>query len=141
MKYAAAVIDTNVVVAGLLTGDAGSPTARILDGMGKGAFPFLLSTALLAEVREVLLRPKVRAAHGLSEREVDALLTTIAGNAIVREPVVRAAGPDPKDHHLWALLQSDGANVLVTGDLALAENPPPQTRVLRPRAFIELLRG
>jgi len=47
MKYAAAVIDTHVVVAGLLTRDAGSPTAKILDGMSRGAFPFLLSTALL----------------------------------------------------------------------------------------------
>ena len=139
MKYAAAVIDTNVVVAGLLTGDAGSPSARILDGMGKGAFPFLLSTALLAEYRQVLLRPKVRAVHGLSERDVDALLTAMARNAIVREPVVRAVGPDPKDHHLWALVQSGGANVLVTGDLALAENPPPPANVLRPRAFVDLL--
>ena len=48
MKFAAAVIDTNVVVAGLLTENTRSPTARILDGMCKGAFPFLLSTALLA---------------------------------------------------------------------------------------------
>ena len=31
MKFAAAVIDTNVVVAGLLTGDSDSPTTRIVD--------------------------------------------------------------------------------------------------------------
>ena len=66
MRYSAAIIDTNVVVAGLLTGNADSPTARILDGMRKGAFPFLLSTALLAGYREVLLRRKIRALHGLS---------------------------------------------------------------------------
>ena len=33
MKHSAAVIDTNVVVAGLLTANAGSPTAWIVDGM------------------------------------------------------------------------------------------------------------
>lgn len=47
MKYAAAVIDTNVVVAGLLTKDSDSPTEKILDGMLLAAFPFLLSTALI----------------------------------------------------------------------------------------------
>jgi hypothetical protein len=51
MKYSAAVIDTNVVVAGLLTGNTDSPTARILDAMCKSAFPFLLATALLKVTR------------------------------------------------------------------------------------------
>ena len=39
MKITAAVIDTNVVVAGLLTRQAESPTARILDGMRVAAAP------------------------------------------------------------------------------------------------------
>lgn len=141
MKYSAAVIDTNVVVAGLLTGSADSPTARILDGMRKGAFPFLLSTALLAEYREVLLRKKIRALHGLSERNVDVLLTAIAANAIVREPEARNGAPDAKDNHLWSLLQSEANSVLVTGDLALAKSPPPKSAVLQPREFVDLLPG
>lgn len=138
MKYSAAVIDTNVVVAGLLTGSADSPTARILDGMRKGAFPFLLSTALLAEYREVLLRKKIRALHGLIEREVDALLIAITANAIVREPEARTGAPDAKDDHLWSLLQSQPNSVLVTGDLALAKTPPPKSRVLQPRKFVTI---
>ena len=138
MRHSAAVIDTNVVVAGLLTVDASSPTARILDGMCRGAFPFLLSTDLLAEYREVLLRKKIRALHGLGEREVDVLLTALAANAIVREPVARTGAPDPKDDHLWSLVQSEARAVLVTGDRALAENPPPRISVLAPRQFVEL---
>ena len=96
MKPPTAVIDTNIVVAGLLTADAGSPTSRILDGMRQGALPFLLSTALLAEYREVLLRAKIRKAHGLSEREIDLLLTEIATHAIVREPMRRPARQTPR---------------------------------------------
>jgi putative PIN family toxin of toxin-antitoxin system len=141
MKYSAAVIDTNVVVAGLLTGNAESPTARILDGVRNGAFPFLLSTALLAEYREVLLRKKIRALHGLSERNVDALLTTIAIHAIVREPEARTGAPDAKDNHLWSLVQSQANSVLVTGDHALAKSPPPKSDVLQPREFVGLLRA
>ena len=139
MKYAAAVIDTNVVVAGLLAGSADSPTARILDAMCEGAFPFLLSTALLAEYREVLLRPKIRAFHSLSERDVDILLTLLAANAIVREPRPRTGAPDAKDDHLWSLVQSEANCVLVTGDHVLAETPPPKSSVLQPRQFVDLL--
>lgn len=138
MKFSAAIIDTNVVVAALLTGNADSPTARILDGMRKGAFPFLISPALLAEYREVLLREKIRALHGLSEREVDIVLTAIAANAIVREPEARSGAPDKKDNHLWSLLQGQASSVLVTGDLALAKNPPRDSTVLQPREFVTL---
>lgn len=141
MKYSAAVIDTNVVVAGLLTRSAASPTARIFDGMRKGAFPFLLSTALLAEYREVLLRRKIRALHGLTEWDVDALLTAIAANAIVREAAGRTGAPDEKDDHLWSLLQSQPDSVLVTGDLVLLKSPPPGSVVLQPRKFADLLPG
>jgi putative PIN family toxin of toxin-antitoxin system len=139
MKYSAAVIDTNVVVAGLLTGNAESPTARILDGMREAAFRFLLSTALLAEYREVLLRKKIRALHALSEAGVDVILTVIAANAIIREPEAQTGAPDPKDNHLWALLQSEANTVLVTGDRALTINPPPKSDVLQPREFVALL--
>jgi putative PIN family toxin of toxin-antitoxin system len=139
MKYSAAVIDTNVVVAGLLTGNADSPTARILDGMQKGAFPFLLSSALLAEYRKVLLRRKIRARHGLGERNVDVLLTVIATHAIVREPEARTGAPDARDDHLWSLVQSEANSVLVTGDQALAKSPPPKSDVLQPREFAALL--
>ena len=39
----AIIIDTNVVVAGLLTANEASPVARILDGMLAAAFPFVVS--------------------------------------------------------------------------------------------------
>lgn len=139
MRYSAAVIDTNVVVAGLLTADARAPTARILDGMRNGAFRFLLSTALLAEYREVLLRGKIRALHGLSEREVDLVLTTLATNAITREPEAQTGAPDANDDHLWSLVQSQAESVLVTDDRALAKSPPPKAKVLAPREFADSL--
>ena len=139
MIHSAAVVDTNVVVAGLVTPDEGSPTARILDGMRKGAFPFLLSTPLLAEYREVLLRAKLRKLHGLGPQEVDLILTEIATHAIVREPEARTGAPDANDNHLWSLLQSQPESVLVTGDHALAQNPPPKSAVLLPREFADLL--
>jgi putative PIN family toxin of toxin-antitoxin system len=135
LKHPAAVIDTNVVVAGLITTDAGSPTARILDGMRRGAFPFLLSDQLLAEYRAVLLRARIRKPHRLAANEIDMILTEIATHAIVREPAARSGAPDTKDNHLWSLLHGQPGSVLVTGDLALGRKPPPESNVLSPREF------
>src|SRR5207237_6048356 len=120
-------------------GNAKSPTAGILDRMCKGAFPFLLSTALLAEYREVLLRKKIRTLHSLSEHDVDILLTVLAANAIIREPEPRTGAPDTKDDHLWSLVQSEANCALVTGDRALVTSPPPRATVLQPRQFMDLL--
>ena len=136
MSFSAAVIDTNVLVAGLLTNDAASPTARILDGMRRGAFPFLLSESLLAEYREVLLRPKIRARHGLAAGDIDLLLTEIATHGIVREPNPRSGAPDAKDDHLWSLLETHPGSVLVTGDLPLRRRPLPDHAAVSPREFV-----
>ena len=89
MTVRLAVIDTNVVVSGLLTANADAPTARILDAMVAGTVRFALSADLLAEYRLVLLRPRIRRLHGLSEREIDEVLTEIVQAALVLEP----AGP------------------------------------------------
>jgi len=134
----AAIIDTNVVVAGLITGDDGAPTARILDGMISGRFSFVLSVALLAEYRDVLLRDRIRAAHGLGNDEIDAILTTIASNAIIRDPPIKAgSAPDSGDQHLWDLLASTPDAILVTGDRALMGKASDSIRVVSPREFVD----
>lgn len=137
------VIDTNVLVAGLITHDITSPTVRILDAMLTGDLVYLLSPALLAEYRTVLLRPRLRAAHGLTETEVDAVLTDIVANAVWREPVAAPAqgAPDPADDHLWALLACEPEAMLVTGDKLLIDNPPEGRRVISPLACVTLALG
>ena len=137
MSRPAVIVDTNVVVAGLLTGDASSPVARILDGMLAAAFPFVLSEALLAEYRAVLVRPALRKLHGLSVTDVETLLTDIAQHAIVLAPGVGSPAPDPGDQLLWDLLAARADLLLVTGDRALQVDAAMGARVLSPRAFVE----
>ena len=103
MTRVIAVIDTNVVVAAILTNDLTSPTTLILDAMQRGSFTFLLSVALLAEYRAVLLRPRIRSLHGLRERDVDLLLTELATNGVFREPKHVEGSPDPDDAHICSL--------------------------------------
>ena len=132
------VVDTNVLVSGLLSREPDSPLSAVLDGMINGSLPFLLSPQLLAEYRTVLLRPRVQHYHGLSLREVDAILTEIAANGIWREPVESSSAPDPGDDHLWRLLSAVPGSILVTGDRLQLQNPPENASVLSTRSYFEL---
>jgi putative PIN family toxin of toxin-antitoxin system len=131
------VVDTNVVVAALLTADAASPPACILDLMLSGRILYPLSPALLAEYRTVLLRPAIRDRHGLTVEEIDLLLEELVAGAIWREPGGGAPAPDPGDDHLWALAGCHPGACLVTGDRLLLDNPPEGVKVVTPRQFLE----
>jgi putative PIN family toxin of toxin-antitoxin system len=140
MKPRAAVIDTTVVVAGLLTRDPDSPTARTVDAMLTARFVFLLSTALLTAYRRVLLRPRIQELHRLKSEEVDQILTEIVANAVIREPTTSTeSAPEPGDQHLWNLITSEPGTVLVTGDQKLLSRPPRGSSVLSPATFLERL--
>ena len=136
MSRRAAIVDTNVVVAGLLTGNAASPVARILDGMLAAAFPFVVSQALLGEYRTVLVRPGLRKLHGLTVAEVETLLTDIAQHAIVLAPVATMPAPDPGDQLLWELLAAKSDLLLVTGDKLLLRHAGMRGRALSPSEFV-----
>ena len=133
------VVDTNVVVAGLLTSDSTSPVSRILDGMLAGAFSFVVSEPLLAEYHAVLVRPKLQVLHGLALSEVESILTDLALNAMVLNPLTKLAppAPDAGDQFLWDLLAARPGLVLVTGDKLLLEDAGMEGRVITPREFVE----
>lgn len=136
------IIDTNVVVAGLLTAHADSPVARILDGMLRATFPFVVSEALLIEYRAVLVRPRLCKLHGLSGAEVDAILTDLARHAIVLAPVSPALAPlapGAGGQFLWDLLAVRSDLVLVTGDKLLPQAEAMQQRVILPQALVAQL--
>jgi len=129
------IIDTNVVVAGLLTNQPDAATARILNAMLAAAFPFVVSSALLAEYRDVLGRPKLGKIHGLSLEEVETLVVALAQHAIVLQPVAAPPAPDPGDQHLWELLAARSDLILVTGDKRLLGSDL-RARVFAPGQFM-----
>lgn len=132
------VLDTNVIVSGLLSGDAGSPPAQLLDAMIAGSIRCVISHELFAEYRAVLLRPAIAARHGLTEDEIDIVLEHIALQCPVRQPESEhPEPPDPGDAHLWALMAAEPKAVLVTGDRALIEAAPTGWRVVSPAEAIE----
>lgn len=133
------IVDTNVVVAGVLSSQHDSPVVRILDGMLRASFSYVLSEHLLAEYRAVLLRPKLQQLHGWSVKEVDTVLLDLARHAIILNPkttVDQLKAPDPGDQFLWDLLSSRSDLVLVTGDKPLLQDPAMRLRVLSPQRFV-----
>ncbi|HUG98045.1 MAG TPA: putative toxin-antitoxin system toxin component, PIN family [Gammaproteobacteria bacterium] len=131
------VVDTNVVVAGLVTAPGTSPVVAMLDAMLSGRLLYLMSPALLQEYRSVLLRPRIAKLHGLGEPEVDRVLVELTANAIWREPGRASPAPDPGDDHLWALLTIHDGSILITGDRLLQSKPPPDNRMISPSAWLE----
>jgi len=80
------VVDTNVVVSGVLSFGRSSAPALIVGGMIDGRVPFLLSADLLAEYRRVLLRRAIAARHGLEAAQVDSLAAALTMYGYLRQP-------------------------------------------------------
>jgi predicted nucleic acid-binding protein len=104
--------------------------------MLSAAFPFVVSEALLAEYRSVLVRPQICKLHGLTATEIDLILIDLAQHAIVLTPVAAVAAPDPGDQLLWDLLAVRPDLLLVTGDKQLLKNAAMRGRVLSPHDFV-----
>lgn len=138
MNLPTVIVDTNVVVAGLITKDPKATVCQILDAMLSGRLPYLLSADLLNEYAQVLSRPIISRYHDLITTEVDCLLEELTANAIWREPSISEDAPDPGDNHLWSLLKTQHGGILVTGDQLLVKNPPADASVLIPKHFFEL---
>jgi len=134
-----AVLDTDVLVSALIS-PAGS-SARLLLALRSGAFELIVSPLLLAELREVLGRDKLR--RYLSEAEADAYVELIPSEGIVRADPKPSPGPlsaDPDDEYLIDLARDAQADALVTGDahlLDLRAIIPAMT----PAEFLEMLPG
>lgn len=133
------IIDTNVLVAGLLTAREDSPVACILDGLLAARFRFVISDALLTEYQEVLLRPRLARHHGLTAAQIEAVVAGVALHAIRLTPTKGPPAPDRGGQHLWDLLATRPELHLVTGDRRLLDDAAMTGRVLSPADFVGLM--
>ena len=111
MARCRAVIDTNVLYAGLYSATGAS--YRILHLIEEGAITPLLSTALLFEYEEVLKRNQKLL--GLSGRALDDVLDGLCARGECRRIhfLWRPQLSDPKDDHILELaVAAGGANIV-----------------------------
>jgi len=125
------VVDTNVIVSGVIGRGPESAPARLVSEMLAGRLPFLLSVDLLGEYRRVLLRPAITVRHGWTTDDVDVFLSALTMAAYLRQPAGIAEVHDPLpaddlppdcpdgDGHILDLLAHEGCSVLISGDRRL----------------------
>ncbi|MYD87910.1 MAG: putative toxin-antitoxin system toxin component, PIN family [Acidobacteria bacterium] len=108
------VLDTNVVVAGLRSPTGAS--AELLDRALTGAFTLLVSVALALEYEAVCGHADQRIASGLSETDVETIVTALCA---VAEPVAtrflwRPQLRDPADEMVLEAAINGAADALAT---------------------------
>ena len=127
------VADTNTLVSGLLW--QGNPR-RVLDAARAGTLQLYTTAALLAELEEVLQRPKFAQRLALAGVSSRTLVFGYAAFARLLEPakIVPVIIVDPDDDAVLACAMAARAEVIVSGDsaqlyLALYEGIPIITAV------------
>ena len=130
------VVDTNVLVSGLL--NPFGPPGELVRMTADGSLELCFDARILAEYREVLLRPH----FGFEPELVEALLAQIesGGHLSSGRPLHRSL-PHADDEAFLEIASAEGVSVLVTGNLR--HYPPDRrqgVRVVDPREFIESLR-
>ena len=115
-----AVLDTNVLVSALLSGD-GVPN-KILRLAGP-TYQLFICQEIMEEAREVLLRPRIQKRISLNKDKVNAFLSTIQKVAKVMEdlPSLQVIDDDPDDNVILACALKANADYLVSGDIHLKQ--------------------
>jgi uncharacterized protein len=130
------LVDPGVLVAALISRE-GAP-ARLLRLWLDGAFDLIVSPALLAELEDVLRRPKFR--PYFTVRQAAALVALLRERGVfVPDPQeVVPVSRDPGDDYLLAL-GAESADVLVSGDSDLTNLADAPIGVLTPRQILSRL--
>ena len=130
-----AVIDTNVIVSAMMSGNPESPTKRCLRAMLSGKVCPLYNDKIIAEYRDVLTRSK----FNFDNERVEVIVRKIASDGLNTEQIPSAENfPDPTDRVFYevALAKSDEGAKIVTGN---ARHYPISPIVVTPAEFCEMI--
>jgi putative PIN family toxin of toxin-antitoxin system len=134
-----AVVDTNILVRAIIKPDG--TVGPVLHQLRLGRYTILYARVLLAELVDVLNRPRIRHKYHLSDDDIK----TVLGLVLLRgEPVTPqrtiAVCRDPKDDKFLEVAIAGKADAIVSGDDdLLALNPFEGIPIITPRAFLRLL--
>jgi putative PIN family toxin of toxin-antitoxin system len=132
-----AVLDANVFISAVLV-PYGRP-AQILQAWRDGRFELVISPPILAEIRRVLLYPRLQRKHGWEEADINAFLDGLRTTATIvpGHLEVTVVRDDPTDDkYVGAAVEADAAYI-VSGDEHLKTIERYQgIIVLSPAAFL-----
>jgi putative PIN family toxin of toxin-antitoxin system len=134
-----AVVDPSVLVSAFLGNPEAGP-GQLVAAWRDDRFVLVVSPLLLAELGEVLARPKF--ARWASDGRAEAYVGAFAAHSERHPDSDDAAGSvrDPDDDYLVALARTSKADALVSLDRDLLDAPLDAIPVLNPFLFVETLR-
>jgi len=110
------VLDANQFVSAIFV-PHGHP-AQILQAWREGRFELVVSPPILAEVRRVLLYPRLQKKHGWGETEIDAFLDGLRAAALIvaGQLLLRVVPDDPTDDKYVSCAVEARAEYIISGD-------------------------
>jgi len=128
------VVDTNVVVSGMITRNSDSPTAMVLGCLGEKQIVPLYCEEILQEYENVLGREK----FNLPKEMVGKFLKMMKTDGIASDRVPSYEDfPDPKDVVFYEVALSKEDSYLVTGDI---KHFPKVDMVVTPAEMMEIIK-
>jgi len=127
------VLDTNVLVAGLLS--PFGPCGEIVRMVSSGELTLCIDARIVSEYGEVLKRPKFR----FAEDKIEALLdfVVLRGRTVASSPL-RKPLPDPADEPFLEVAIAGQAACLITGNrVHFPARLRQRVKVLSPREFLD----
>jgi len=107
------VLDTNILIGALIT--KGSPPDELYRAWLRGEIELVTSTEQMAELAEVLARPRLQ--KYLDADEAAAIIENIDTRALILDaPPEVELSPDPKDNPILAAAIAGKAELIVSGD-------------------------
>lgn len=139
-----AVVDTNIIVAGILTKRQTSASQMVLERLFERTFVLFLSAETLLEIQQVLALPRIQARHQLTNTEIGRLCRRIKAHSRMLTGSLRVSPALTRDmtDTKWVALALEGkADYLVTRDFRHLHRlrTVGKTRIVTPRAFIQEL--
>lgn len=134
------VLDANVLVSAILK-PASNP-GHILEPVRRNAVQPLVSPAILAEVKAVLLYPRLRRLHRRSPTWIKPFIQELADLAEMTPGalIVDAVKADPSDNIYLACAVEGKADFVVSGDSHLRDLKAYQgIRIVDPAAFLQII--
>ena len=135
-----AVIDTNVVVSAMISGQVRPPT-RIIEAWHHSAFAWITSAPVIEELERAIDYPKVVRALKWDLARRQAFISALRATAEVVETTSTIAGSrDPDDNRGLEAAVAGGAAYIVTGDKDLLSlGRYERIEIVTPAVFVAVL--
>ena len=129
-----AVVDTNVIVSGMITNNSDSPTAKVLDCLSEKHITPLYCDEILQEYESVLGREKFK----FPKEKIEKFLKMMKSDGIVSNRIPsKEFIPDPKDIVFYEVALSKEDSFLVTGNI---KHFPKVDMVVTPAEMMEIIK-